>query len=101
MTARALTREGRVLDPVVGSDGRFAAFELADTELDDNPEAKEDTEIATVEIATGRMKLLTRNGLRDADPRFTQDGKQVVFETRVEIPKTDWIVTAPRIVAVE
>jgi hypothetical protein len=101
MAARALTREGRVLDPVVAPDGRFAAFELTDVELDDHPEHKGDTEIAAVEIATGRLKLLTRNALRDADPRFTQDGKHVVLETRVEIPKTDWTVTAPRIVAVD
>jgi hypothetical protein len=103
MQAVALTRQGHVRDPVVSSDGRWAAVTIDDPTLDD-PDASGDEEIALVALDAGggaRMRLVTRNALEDHTPRFTADGRFVIFQTRVEIPRTNWGITAVRIAAVE
>ena len=97
--AVALTHEGSVRSPTVSLDGTRVAFELRGEAFD--PTAPDDPEIASV-AATGKgegLAVLTRNALRDEDPRLTPDGAYVVFHTRVEIPRTDWVISAPRVVA--
>lgn len=101
VTATALTTEGQAYSPSASPDGTKIAFVLDDSGLDErNPG---DSEVAVVATEGGGkgLRLLTRNALRDYGPRFTADGKHVVFETRVEIPKTDWRITAARAVAVD
>jgi hypothetical protein len=96
--AVALTHEGSVRSPSVSSDGTRVAFELRGEAFD--PTAPDDAEIASVATAGGgSLAVVTRNALRDEDPRVTPDGSHVVFHTRVEIPRTDWVVSAPRFVA--
>lgn len=98
-TATALTTEGEAFAPSASPDGKLLAFVLADSGLDErNPG---DSEIAVVAADAGGkgLRLLTRNALRDYGPRFTADGSHVVFETRVEIPKTEWRITAARAVS--
>lgn len=91
-----LTHEGVARGLAVAPDGSRVAIALADGGLDErNPG---DAEIALVPIDGGSMRLLSRNALRDYEPRFTADGTHVVFKTRVEIPKTQWRITAPRAV---
>lgn len=94
-TAVALTHEGSVRDPAVSIDGSRVAFELRGEMYD--PTAPDDAEIATVPSAGGSLVLVTRNGLKDSDPRPTADGMHVMLKTRVEIPRTDWVVSSPRI----
>jgi hypothetical protein len=97
--AVALTHEGSVRSPSVSLDGTRVAFELRGEAFD--PTAPDDPEIASV-AATGKgegLAVLTRDALRDEDPRLTPDGAHVVFHTRVEIPRTDWVISAPRVVA--
>ncbi|MEM9460105.1 MAG: hypothetical protein AAGF11_38370 [Myxococcota bacterium] len=96
--ATALTHEGRVRDPAVSADGRWVAFSLRGEAVD--PPEPGDSEIAVLPTAGGSLQVLTRNALRDHQPRLTPDGSHVVFKTRLEIPKTDWKVTAPRVAAV-
>jgi hypothetical protein len=97
--AVALTHEGSVRSPSLSLDGSRVAFELRGEAFD--PTAPDDAEIAS--MPTGGkgegLAVLTRNALRDEDPRLTPDGSHVVFHTRVEIPRTDWVVSAPRVVA--
>jgi hypothetical protein len=100
LTVVALTHEGVAQDVSVSPDGRWVALSLSDGGLDErNPG---DSEIALVPMDAQQggagMQLLTRNALRDYEPRFTADGAYVVFKTRVEIPKTQWRITAPRAV---
>lgn len=92
----ALTHEGSVRSPSLSLDGSRVAFELRGEAFD--PTAPDDPEIATVPTAGGSLAVLTRNALRDEDPRLTPNGSHVVFHTRVEIPRTDWVVSAPRVV---
>lgn len=94
----ALTHEGSVRSPSLSLDGSRVAFELRGEAFD--PTAPDDPEIATAPTAGGSLAVLTRNALRDEDPRLTPNGSHVVFHTRVEIPRTDWVVSAPRVVAV-
>lgn len=96
-TTVALTHEGSVRSPTVALDGTRVAFELRGEMYD--PTAPDDAEIATVPAQGGSIALLTRNALKDSDPRFTADGAHVVLKTRVEIPRTDWVVSSPRVVA--
>jgi len=95
----ALTHEGSVRSPSLSLDGSRVAFELRGEAFD--PTAPDDPEIASV-ATTGKgegLAVLTRNALRDEDPRLTPNGSHVVFHTRVEIPRTDWVISAPRMVA--
>ncbi len=96
LTVTTLTHEGVAAGLAVAPDGSRVAFALSDGGLDERDPG--DAEIALVPIEGGSMRLLSRNALRDDEPRFTADGAYVVFKTRVEIPKTQWRITAPRAV---
>lgn len=93
----ALTHEGSVRSPAVSHDGTRVAFELRGEMYD--PTAPDDAEIGSVPTQGGSLAVLTRNALKDSDPSITSDGAHVVFKTRVEIPRTDWVVSSPRVVA--
>jgi len=98
VVATALTHEGSARELHVSADGRFVVFGLRGDAFD--PTAPGDAELAVVPTAGGSLEVLTRNALRDHSPRLTASGSHVVFQTRVEIPRTDWVVSSPRIVAV-
>lgn len=98
VVAQAMQTKGNVRAPVVSADGRWVAYTVSGEGIDED--APSDDEVAVSELATGRTKLLTRNALEDRSPAITPDGKHVVFETEFEIPKTEWRITAGRIVPV-
>jgi hypothetical protein len=103
MQVTALTRQGRVRDPAVSPDGRWVAVTVSDPSLDPSDETDDD-EIALLALdgASGaKMRLLTRNALEDHTPRFSADSRFVIFQTRVEIPRTKWVITAPRAASVQ
>jgi hypothetical protein len=97
--ATAITHAGQVFDPVVSPDGNWVAMGLRDQDLD-RPDAADDDEIAVARLdgkdEGAKLRLVTRNALRDHSPRFTSDGAWIVFQTQIEIPRTDWAVTAAR-----
>jgi len=93
-----LTHEGRARSLTVSADGAWAAFSMRGEFYD--PSEPGDAEIVAVPTQGGTITVLTRNALRDRDPRLTPDGSHVVFQTRVEIPRTDWVVSSPRVAAV-
>ncbi len=95
--ATALTHEGSARHLTVSADGSTVSFSLRGSMYD--PAKPEDAEIGVVSSQGGAIRVVTRNGLKDHRPRLTADGSHVVFKTRVEIPKTDWVVTSPRVVA--
>lgn len=95
-TSKALTEMGGISDLVTSRDGKRAAMTVRGDGVD--PDAPNDKEIAIVDLDSGATRLLTRNALPDDDPVFTADGRHVVFETRVEMPRSDWTITAARIV---
>jgi Tol biopolymer transport system component len=95
-TGKSLTDRTSMSDLVVSPDGKWAAVTVNGSEID--PDSPSDGEIAVVDVETGALRLLTRNARRDDDPHFTADSKFVVFDTRVEMPRSDWTITAARIV---
>lgn len=99
VTATTLTRAGNVSEPVGSPDGTSVAFTILDRALDD-PGQGEDSEIALVGADGGNLELLTKNAVRDRSPRFTADGSAVLFQTRVEMPRSNWRIVVPRSVAV-
>lgn len=98
-STKILTRAGKATQPVASPDATSIVFTLRDRALDD-PGKGDDSEIARVTIDGGALELLTRNTLRDRSPRFTADGAWVLFETRLELPRSSWRVTVPRAVPV-
>ena len=98
-SATTLTRAGKATEIVGAPDGTSVVFSLHDRTLDD-PGKGDDTEIAIAAVDGGGLRLLTRNTLRDHSPAFTADGAWVVFETRLDLPRSSWRVTVPRAVPV-
>jgi hypothetical protein len=99
-TSKALTDSGNQIgDLAVSRDGKRATMTVSGNVVD--PEYLNDGEIAIVDLDSGAMRVLTRNALDDDDPVFTADGRHVVFSTRVQAPKSDWTITAARIVPAE
>jgi hypothetical protein len=96
--ATSLTHEGSVRSPTVSLDGTRVAFELRGDMYD--PTAPGDAEIGSVSTQGGALAVLTRNALKDSDPSITPDGAYVLLKTRVEVPRTDWVISSPRAVAV-
>lgn len=98
-TATTLTRAGTVTEPVGSPDGTSVAFTILDRGLDD-PGQGADSEIALIGADGANLKLLTKNSVRDRSPAFTADGASVLFQTRVELPRSSWRVAVPRSVRV-
>jgi hypothetical protein len=93
-SAKLLATTNFIGGAVVSADGRRAAFVVQGGDTD--PDHDDDAEIAVVDVEQGAMKVLTRNEIRDDEPRFTADGRTILFETRVEVPRSKWVITAAR-----
>lgn len=63
--------------PSFSPDGTRVTFEISDYR---------DTEIAVMSLATGEVRQLTKNKGDDKLPRFSADGKTVLFEVRYPDP---------------
>lgn len=101
LSTRVVVPDGNPRSVAVSPDGTWITFRTSGDGLD--PEGPGDTEIAVAPLSgsgAGR-RLLTLNMLKDHSPRFTADGKHVVFRTRIEVPKTRWIIQAGRIAPVQ
>lgn len=98
-TAALVSETGWPRNLVVSPDGEKVAFTVQGDELDSAEPG--DAEIAVASMTPpeggGGVKLVTLNGLKDHSPRFSVDGKHLVFRTRFEVPRTKWVITAGRI----
>ncbi|MDC0675688.1 TolB family protein [Nannocystis radixulma] len=84
-----LTPNLDVTSPAVAPDGRFVAF-ATDSNLSGRHE------LVSVPLVGGPMRTLTHNDLDDRDPRFSADGRTIVFTTTFPIERTRWTLTAAR-----
>ncbi|MCC7109407.1 MAG: PD40 domain-containing protein, partial [Deltaproteobacteria bacterium] len=66
----------RVLEPDVSPDGRLVAFTVRDTDLEAN-RGRTDVWLASTDGAWARRHTTHPDG--DSSPRFTRDGKSVLF----------------------
>lgn len=98
-SAALVSETGWPRNLVVSPDGAKVAFTVQGDELDSTEPG--DAEIAVASMTPpeggGGVKLVTLNGLKDHSPRFSVDGKHLVFRTRFEVPRTKWVITAGRI----
>jgi dipeptidyl aminopeptidase/acylaminoacyl peptidase len=62
--------------PAWSPDGRHIAFSSNRTE---NPDANENTDIFTIEVAGGRITRLTRDPGGDDDPVWSPDGREIAY----------------------
>ncbi|MCY1058079.1 hypothetical protein [Nannocystis sp. SCPEA4] len=84
-----LTPDLDVTSLAVALDGRFVAF-ATDSNLSGRHE------LVSVPLAGGPMRTLTHNDLDDRDPRFSADGRTIVFTTTFPIERTRCTLTAAR-----
>jgi dipeptidyl aminopeptidase/acylaminoacyl peptidase len=73
-----LIRAKRLSDPQISPDGARVAYVITAAELADN---KTDSDIWLVPIAGGTPRQLTASPKHDRHPRWSPDGKWVVFES--------------------
>lgn len=83
--AERLSDRGRVRQPTVSPDGQWVAATWTGVDV---PEEVEDPEIGVVDLRGGPLHVLTRNDRSDVAPRFSADGRTVLFETEIAIPRT-------------
>lgn len=92
---RELLHEGGSLaDPVVSPDGSWVVFSH---HAEDEPATTADIAALRLDPPATELKILTSGPAEDRKPRFTADGKHVVFETRVELGLAAHTLAAPRI----
>jgi dipeptidyl aminopeptidase/acylaminoacyl peptidase len=77
--------------PAWSPDGRFVAFSSNRTE---HPDANENTDIFTLDVAAGRIRQLTRDPGADGSPVWSPDGKEIAF---VHMPQDPPVYATPRI----
>ncbi len=97
LSVTTLAARGVIWNPKISADGHHVVFAVNGSVVD--KDGTNDDEIAIADVAGKGMKILTSNALRDRDPYFTVDGRHIVFATRVEIPRTNWVITVPRVIA--
>jgi dipeptidyl aminopeptidase/acylaminoacyl peptidase len=78
MTATDLTSMKRLAAPALSPDGKFAVYQLRETDMNAN---KGRTDIYLLSVDTGRppVKLASRADKNEHDPVFSPDGKSVYF----------------------
>jgi hypothetical protein len=60
-----------------------------------------DSELALLDRTTGAVQTLTTNDLRDYLPRFTDDGRQLLFSSLMQVWISGRTFTVPRVLALE
>ena len=91
MEADDLFQIRKVGDPQVSPDGRFVAFVVSDASL---PENLTHTQIWVTSVRGGGSRLLTKGTHRDAHPRWSPNGRWLLFESDREAGTQLWVVPA-------
>src|SRR5437588_212369 len=73
-----LFRFQRVGDPQISPDGKLVVYTVGTVDLKANKVA---THLWLVPTSGGEPRQLTASGKRDAHPRWSPDGKSIVFES--------------------
>ncbi|MGH9349054.1 MAG: LpqB family beta-propeller domain-containing protein [Vicinamibacterales bacterium] len=77
--------------PAWSPDGRLVAFSSNRT---DHPDANDNTDIFTIEPATGRITQLTKDPGGEDNPVWSPDGRDVAF---IHMPKDPPVYATPRV----
>lgn len=80
----------RVSDARMSPDGRHVAYVVAVPSL---PENKSTSSIWVAEVATGKTTQLTRSPKRDRRPRWSPDGKHILFESGRSQENQLWVIS--------
>jgi len=80
----------RVGDPQVSPDGKLVVYTVATPDLKANRSV---THLWLVPAAGGEPRQLTASGKRDAHPRWSPDGKQIVFESTRSGSNQLWVIS--------
>ncbi|MBY0375722.1 MAG: S9 family peptidase, partial [Bryobacteraceae bacterium] len=89
-TFEAMMKLARVSEPALSPDGKTIAFTVRRIDLDGN---KSSRQIYTVPVAGGAPTAITKEGNNDR-PRWTPDGKQLVFISTRSGSSQVWIMNA-------
>lgn len=89
MTLDDFFKLGRISDARISPDGKHIAYVVTNPSLNDN---KYVSNIWIVEVATGTASQLTRAPKRDRRPRWSPDGKLMMFESNRTGESQLWIL---------
>jgi dipeptidyl aminopeptidase/acylaminoacyl peptidase len=81
----------RVADPQVSPDGKLVAYQVTTVDLEGN---KSSTAlwVAAADGKTPPKQLTNPNGKRDAHPRWSPDGKKILFESNRSGSQQLWVI---------
>ena len=79
----------RISDARISPDGRHVAYVVTVPSLTDN---KSTSSIWIAEVSTGKTSQLTRSPKRDRRPRWSPDGKQILFESSRGGDNQLWVI---------
>jgi hypothetical protein len=92
LVVHTIVERDDLLGLAVAPSGRWLALVVGD------PLGK-DSELALFDRSTGTLDRLTINDLRDYLPRFTHDGRQIVFSSLMQVWISGRTFTVPRVIA--
>jgi len=100
---KLVTATGGPRNVVVSGDGSKVAFRVRGDEVDAVEPGDSEVAVASMNPPEGGggVRVMTLNALKDYTPRFTADGKHLTFRTRLDVPRTEWVITAGRVTALE
>jgi dipeptidyl aminopeptidase/acylaminoacyl peptidase len=90
MKVEDLFRFKRVGDPQVSPDGKYVAYTVTSVDFDAN---KTSTAIWLAPVARGEPRQLTNSGKRDKHPRWSPDGKRILFESNRGGTDQLWVIS--------
>jgi dipeptidyl aminopeptidase/acylaminoacyl peptidase len=84
-----LFRFQRVSDPQISPDGSTVAYVVTTASLEDN---KTTSAIWLAPVRDGSPRQLTNSGKKDSNPRWSPDGKQILFQSNRSGESQIWII---------
>jgi dipeptidyl aminopeptidase/acylaminoacyl peptidase len=89
MTVDDLFRFKRVADPQISPDGKLVAYALTTVDLGGN---KTSSDIWLAPTSKGEPRQLTNSGKKDKHPRWSPDGKRLLFESNRSGDNQLWVI---------